>query len=211
MASILFLSHRLPYPPNKGDKLRSFHILEHLASRHRVFLGTFIDDPKDASYLDRLRPLCAAMRVERIIPVLARLRSLKALAFDEPLSIAYYGNRALARWVDEVVSTEQIEAAVIFSSPMFQFVAKMRALKVIMDFVDVDSSKWAEYAKSTPAPLSWIYRREGSCLLRYERAAAASCLRSLFVTEAEAELFRKLAPESASRTAAIENGVDSAY
>ena len=68
MANILYLVHRLPYPPNKGDKVRSYHLLKHLARQHRVFLGTFIDDPEDEPHIATLRELCADIHVVRLAP-----------------------------------------------------------------------------------------------------------------------------------------------
>ena len=68
MANILYLVHRLPYPPNKGDKVRSYNLLKHLASQHRVFLGTFIDDPEDEPHIATLRKLCADVFVAKLDP-----------------------------------------------------------------------------------------------------------------------------------------------
>ena len=79
MANILFLTHRLPYPPNKGDKVRSYHLLKHLAARHRVFLATYVDDPDDEIYVGRVRDLCADLFVARLNPRLAKIRSLVGL------------------------------------------------------------------------------------------------------------------------------------
>jgi sugar transferase (PEP-CTERM/EpsH1 system associated) len=208
---LLFLCHRMPYPPNKGDKVRSFHLLEHLASRYRVFLGTFVDDPHDCEHVERIQRLCAGVCVQAITPVVARIFSLSALAKGVPLSVAYYRNPALTAWVREVVRRERIKSALVFSSPMFQFVAGLRDLHVVTDFVDVDSMKWTQYAAGTRAGLSWLYRREGERLLAYEREAAARSAAALFVTDAEARLFRRLAPECADRTRTVENGVDIGY
>jgi hypothetical protein len=68
MSNILYLVHRLPYPPNKGDKVRSYHLLKHLAARHRVFLGTFVDDPQDEAYVDVVAESCAQMHAVRLSP-----------------------------------------------------------------------------------------------------------------------------------------------
>ena len=72
MSNLLYLVHRLPYPPNKGDKVRSYHLLAHLAARHSVFLGTFIDDPQDEAYADTLRDYCADLHIGRLSPRVAR-------------------------------------------------------------------------------------------------------------------------------------------
>ena len=209
MANLLYLVHRIPYPPNKGDKVRSYHILKHLAARHRVFLGTFADDPDDLQHVARLRELCAELRVIELSPRLARLRSVSGFAANEPLSVAYYRNAELARWVDTTLANEAIDGCIVFSSAMAQYVAGADAPRtVLIDFVDVDSAKWAQYANSRWWPLSWVYRREGSRLLAFERAAADRATRAFFVTDAEADLFRRLAPGCVGRIETIGNGVD---
>jgi sugar transferase (PEP-CTERM/EpsH1 system associated) len=207
MANILYLVHRMPYPPNKGDKVRSYHLLKHLTARHRVFLGTFVDDPQDEAHLDTVRALCTGAFFERLHPARAKLASLAALGARAPLALYYYRARALRRWVREVVQREAIDAAVVFSSSMAQY-AEGLGVPVFVDFVDVDSAKWTEYASRKPWPLSWLYHREGERLLAYEREVAAWAERSFFVTGHEVELFRSLAPECAARVEVSCNGVD---
>ena len=211
MANILYLVHRLPYPPNKGDKLRSYHLLKHLLERHRVFLGTFIDDPEDEPHIELLRGMCADLHVARIDPRLARLRSLNGLVAGEPLTLAYYRDGGLRTWIDECCRTNAIDAAVIFSSAMAQYVEDKPLLPTLIDFVDVDSAKWTQYAAKHRWPLSWLYRREGETLLAYERRMAARATRGLFVTEAEVALFTRLAPECSRQVEAVGNGVDADY
>lgn len=211
MANILYLVHRLPYPPNKGDKVRSYHLLKHLARRHRVFLGTFIDDPEDDAHVDTVGALCAELHVSRLHPRLARLRSLTALAFGEPLTLSYYRNHALSKWVRQISHTHNIDAALIFSSAMTQYIGGFQRLPTLIDFVDVDSAKWTQYAPRHRWPLSWLYRREGRLLLDYERRMAARSTRSFFVTENEKELFCRQAPECRVRVEAMCNGVDANY
>jgi sugar transferase (PEP-CTERM/EpsH1 system associated) len=211
MANILYLVHRLPYPPNKGDKVRSYHLLKHLVRAHRVFLGTFIDDPEDERHLDTVRPLCAGLHVVRLNPGLARLYSLRGLFSGEALSLPYYRDASLQAWVDGVLAGEKIDAIVLFSSPMAQYVGRESRLPVLLDFVDVDSAKWTQYAQTHRGPKAWIYGREGRLLLAFERRAAMDAVRSFFVTENEADLFRRAAPECAGRVEAMQNGVDADF
>lgn len=211
MANLLYLVHRLPYPPNKGDKLRSFHLLKHLAARHRVFLGTFVDDPEDEAHVQSLKPWVAEMHVARLRPKLARLASLRALPRGQALTLSYYDDPGLRRWVRELARSQPLDAAVVFSSSMAQYVDTLPQLPVLVDFVDVDSAKWTQYAPAHRWPMSWLYAREGQRLLAYERAVAARARRSFFVTPAEAELFQLMAPECAGRVDALGNGVDAEY
>ncbi|HEY9103460.1 TIGR03087 family PEP-CTERM/XrtA system glycosyltransferase [Chitinimonas sp.] len=210
MSNILFLVHRLPYPPNKGDKVRSYHLLKHLAARHRVFLGTFVDDPEDEVHIAALPPFCADLRVERLSPRWAKLRSLAGLLSNEALTLPFYRNRRLQAWVNRTLATQQIDAVVIFSSAMAQYVQGAK-VPVLVDFVDVDSAKWTQYAGNHRWPMSWLYRREGERLLAFERTVAQRSRRSFFVTDNEVALFRKAAPESVPVTEAICNGVDAEF
>ena len=211
MANILFLVHRLPFPPNKGDKVRSFHLLKHLAARHRVFLGTFVDDPDDLQHIETVRNFCSGMHIARLEPKFAKLRSLNALLADDPLTLRYYRDAGLQGWVENTCRSQKIDAAVIFSSAMAQYVESIPRLQTVVDFVDVDSAKWTQYAPNHRWPMSWLYRREGRKLLAYEREVAARSARSFFVTAAEVELFNRLAPECSVRVEPVCNGVDADY
>lgn len=210
MAELLFLAHRLPYPPNKGDKVRSWHLLKHLAQHHRVHLGTFIDDPDDEQHLPVLQGVCASVQALRLRPRLARVASLAGLLRREPLTLAYYRSAALQAWVRQLHASQRLEGALVFSSSMAPY-AQGLDLPVWVDFVDVDSAKWSEYARHHRGPLGWLYGREGRELLAYERRVAAQAEHGFFATEKEAEMFRSLAPECAERVSALCNGVDFDY
>jgi sugar transferase (PEP-CTERM/EpsH1 system associated) len=210
MEPLLFLAHRLPYPPNKGDKIRSHHLLRFLAARYRVYLGTFIDEAADRAQVEALREWCAGFRVEKLNPRAARLASLRGLLAGEALTLPYYRHAGLARWVEDTVAEEGIRKAVAFSSAMAQFVPTGMAVRV-MDMVDVDSDKWAQYAPTKPWPLSWLYRREAQRLGEWEARVACEFDATLLVSEAEARHLRQRAPAAADKIGWFENGVDAAY
>ena len=211
MGNLLYLVHRLPYPPNKGDKVRSFHLLKHLASRHQVFLGTFIDDPEDEAFVEKLTEFCAGMHIARLSPKAAKIKSLAGLFSKEALTLPYYRDTAFQAWVDKTVRDEKIDAAVIFSSAMAQYVDNHERLRVLVDFVDVDSAKWTQYASTHRWPFSWIYRREGEHLLAFERRTAVAATHSFFVTQNEVDLFLRYAPECPEKVSPMCNGVDSDF
>ncbi len=215
MANVLYLVHRLPYPPNKGDKVRSYHLLKHLASRHQVHLGTFVDDPQDRAYLEVVGRMTADLHAVDLHPAAAKVKSLQGLASGDALSLPYYADRSMQRWVDRVVQEVRIDTIVVFSSAMAQYVQEQLESAdgpvVLIDFVDVDSAKWGHYATRHRWPLSWLYRRESRHLLAFERRVACRADRSFFVTERESALFCELAPECAARVSTIGNGVDADY
>jgi sugar transferase (PEP-CTERM/EpsH1 system associated) len=210
---LLYLVHRLPYPPNKGDKIASFNLLRFLAARYDIWLGTFIDDPQDRRHLDALREYCVELCAPEIRPAWARLASLRGLLSGEALSLPYLRNRRLQDWVDRVLAEHRPERIVVFSGPMAQYVSgRLPADSVgLFDMVDVDSEKWRSYGERKRWPMSWLYRREADRLLAFERRMAQVFDATVFVSREEAELFRRLAPESAARTTYRIQGVDSAF
>jgi len=213
MGNLLYLVHRLPYPPNKGDKVRSYHLLKHLTASHRVFLGTFVDDPDDAQHIETLRTMCPDLHVAHLQPRWAKVQSTTALLSNEALGLKYYRNAGLQEWVNRVLAENTIDMAVIFSSVMAQYVEHSQApnTPMLVDFVDVDSHKWTQYAPNHSWPLSWLFRREGQRLLAYERSIAAKARHSFFVTANEVALFQSMAPESTGRVDAMGNGVDADF
>jgi sugar transferase (PEP-CTERM/EpsH1 system associated) len=211
MQPLLYLVHRLPYPPNKGDKIRTYHLLRFLSRHYRVYLGTFADMEGDGLYADALREYCAELKVVPLSPLLARARCTVGLLRGEPLSLSYYRSAELQRWVDRVIEEHRIDRAVTFSSMMTLYLDRPGAPRLVADFCDVDSQKWAQYAEGRAWPASFIYGREGRTLLAFERRMAARALACTFVTPTEAELFARLAPECAPRLHAIGNGVDTDF
>lgn len=210
---LLYLVHRLPYPPNKGDKIASFNLLRFLAQRYDVWLGTFIDDPQDRQHLDALRPYCVDICAPEIKPALARIASLRGLLTGEALSLPYLRSAQLQDWTDQVLAEQQPERVVVFSGPMAQYLCGrlQPGMISLFDMVDVDSEKWRSYGERKRWPMSWLYRREADRLLAFERRMAQAFDATVFVSREEAELFRQLAPESAARTTYRIQGVDSAH
>lgn len=212
VSNILYLVHRLPYPPNKGDKVRSYHLLRHLQKSHRVFLGTFIDDPDDEKHLPALQAMCKDLHVERIDARSAKVKSLAGLLTGEPLTLAFYRNAGMRAWVSQIAAAHPLQACVVFSSAMAQYAQPLLPqVPMLVDFVDVDSAKWTQYAPAHRWPLSVLYRREGRRLLAYERAMTMQAHRSYFVTPNETALFVSQAPECEGRVESMPNGVDSEF
>ncbi|MDL2353701.1 MAG: TIGR03087 family PEP-CTERM/XrtA system glycosyltransferase [Pseudomonadota bacterium] len=211
MEDLLLLIHRIPYPPNKGDKIRSYHLLKHLAQRYRVHLATFVDDADDWQHVPHVQALCASSHFAPLQPLLARVRSLGALLANRSLSLDYYRDAGLRAWSAQAVRQHGIGRIVVFSSAMAQYAEAYPQARRVVDFCDVDSDKWRQYADQKRWPMSWLYRHEARQLLAYERHVARSCDAALFVSAPEADLFRQLAPESDARIGFFNNGVDTDY
>ena len=211
MRSILFLCHRLPWPPSKGDKIRSYHVLRRLAEHYRVYLGTFVDDSADWQYLAPVEALCAEVCVRPLTPRQTRWRALASLARGEALTVGAYRDSVMRRWIEGLLSERKVDLALCYSSGVAPFVMAYPQLRRVMDFVDVDSDKWRQYAQANRGLKRMIYQREARRLAKFERAVAAQFDASVLVSEAEAAFFRQQVPAAAEKVHGIPNGVDGEY
>ncbi|MDP2267026.1 MAG: TIGR03087 family PEP-CTERM/XrtA system glycosyltransferase [Thiobacillus sp.] len=210
MDGLLFLAHRIPFPPNKGDKIRSFHLLRHLSTRYAIHLGAFVDDPDDWQYRDALKPYCASIKLLPLNPRRAKLGSLRGLFSGEALTLPYYRNKELLHWAAGLADTGKVSRGLAFSSAMAQFMPENLERRVL-DMVDVDSDKWTQYAPTQRWPLDWVYGREGRKLAEWEAHVAQDFDATLLVSQAEAALLQQRAPHAQHKISAFENGVDAGY
>lgn len=212
MADILFLAHRVPYPPDKGDKIRSWRMLEHLAQYATVHLGAFVDDPDDMVHEDFLRSICGSVCLRPMRRPDRTVRALRGLLRGEALSMALFHDRAMTTWVNETMRNARPEGIFVFSSQMAPYaLAHLGQRRGVMDFVDVDSEKWLQYAREGSGVRRAIYAREGRLLRAFEKHAARQFDASLFVSEAEAALFRQAIGSQTKNVLAVSNGVDTGY
>jgi len=185
--SALYLAHRIPYPPNKGDKIRSWRTLEHLAARFRVHLCAFVDDAADFQHEDRLRGVCESVALVPLDRYRATLKSAVGVLTGEPLTIPYYRD---ARMTAAVAAARARSPAVeiAFSSSMAQYLEKWAGAPRIIDLCDADSAKWAEYGRRRGWPMGAVYAREGRLLAKTETSIINWAEAAFAVSEEEADL-----------------------
>jgi len=210
VSEILFLAHRIPFPPDRGDKIRSWHMLKHLAGLGRVHLGCFADDDADAAHLTALREALRGALGEAHVEVRRTGRATaaaRALIERKPVSLTLFDSAAMRGFVGTMLAKPEVETVFTFSGQMAQFVPEGVRQQFVMDFVDMDSAKFEAYA-AAGGPLAPLHRREARRLFAFERSVAARADASLFVSEAEAALFRSRAGLRRADIRAVGNGVD---
>ncbi len=186
--NILYLAHRLPFPPNKGDKLRAFRHIQHLAQRHRVWCACFIDDPADSQHIDTLKGFCEDVQPVRLGRKEALIKGLLGLAGGSTVTEAYYRRAAMARTVEELTSRVRFDVVVAFSSSMASYALGAMAPRRVLDLCDCDSRKWSAYADVCRGPHRSLYRLEGSRLAKRERDWVSRFDATIVVAATEAQL-----------------------
>ncbi len=169
-------------------------MLKHLSQRYRIHLGTFIDDEKDWKYLDRVKDLCGETCFPNLNPTSPVYVASPALS-GQPLTLPYYRDSGLQAWVNNVLETRPIRNILVFSSAMAQYVSHARRRRII-DFVDIDSDKWMQYAadKNMADELDLSVGNQ-DCCWNMKDGSPRNFDSATFVSEAEADLFKRLAPK----------------
>jgi sugar transferase (PEP-CTERM/EpsH1 system associated) len=207
---LLFLAHRIPYPPDRGDKIRSWHLLKHLGGLARVHLACFADDEADAAHLPALREAMGRSLGEAHVEVRRTGKALagaRALLEGRPVSLTLFDSARMRAFVANMLARPSVGTVFAFSGQMAQFVPAGTGRRFVMDFGDMDSAKFAAYAERG-GPMAAVHRREAEKLLAFEKSVAARADVSLFVSEAEAGLFRRAIALPGADVRAIQNGVD---
>ena len=204
---ILFLAQRVPYPPNKGDKLRSFHHIKHLSQRHQISLICLTDDEQELRYRDELMPYCQSVDIVLRSSRMSNLRSLAYLFSSVPLTLPYFYSRQLQQRVQDKLKEHAFDLIFVYCSSMAQYVEQVKDIPRVIDFVDVDSQKWAQYAQRSSFPKKWVYASESHRLGRYEAHLARTYQHCFLVSDREVADFRKQIASCETMTA-IFNGVD---
>lgn len=203
--NILYLAHRIPYPPDKGDKLRSYREVEHLARRHRVWCACFVDNAADEEYVNPLRAFCQEVAAIPLSRARARIRGLAGLLRGRTLTESFYSHSQMRAILKRWSRAVDFDAAVAFSSSMARYALAVRAKKHVLDLCDLDSQKWLDYAKTSRGFVRRLYETEGRWLAAAELTYLDKFDATLVITQAEAKPL--LSAERCDKLHILRNGV----
>jgi polysaccharide biosynthesis protein PslH len=206
---IFFVCQRVPFPPDRGDKIVTFNEIRHLSRQHEVHVFCLGEDAADLDNIPALHAYAKSVTAVAVSGVGSKLRSLKALLAGQPLSVAAFDAAALHRAIISKYDETRPDLIIVFSSNVAQYAEHFAGVPRIMQFHDIDSLKWAQYAEHSKFPLTWIYRVEAKRLLAYEWRIARRFAHALVCTVAERRDFERLFPGIA--VSLVGNGVDLDY
>ncbi|GMM94474.1 TIGR03087 family PEP-CTERM/XrtA system glycosyltransferase [Qipengyuania sp. MTN3-11] len=211
MGEILFLAHRMPFPPDRGDKIRSHHILRGLAGIAPVHVATFADTESDREMEAALGEVAAShVLVSRRKPL--ALAGLQALATGKPVSLTAFADARLQAWVWKTLAERPIDTVFVFSGQMGQYVPAGFGGRVIVDLCDVDSAKFGTYAETASWPRSVAMRREDRLLRAEEARLVERADVTLLISREEAALLHsRLPPGAEANLVALGNGIDATF
>lgn len=202
---LLYLSHCVPNPPNKGEKIRSYHQVHHLAQRHNVHLVCFAREDREIEEAHQLAGVCASVYAEKVHNIKGLLRGACGLALGGCLNELFYRSAAMKRYVRTLAAKQPIRMTFAYSAVMHPY-APAR-IPVLLDLIDVDSEKWFDYSLTRKPAM--LYRLEAKRLRAFERRCVEASAKTLVTTAHEESVLRSFVPNAS--TGYMENGIDGEY
>ena len=206
---IFYICRRVPFPPDRGDKIAAFNAIRHLAARHEVHVFCLGDGVQDLANISGLQAYAKSVSAAPVDEFTIKLRALAALVTGQPLSVAALNESKLHDAIQKKFTELRPDLIIVYSCNMAQFAEHFPNVPRIMHFGDLDSLKWPQYAERSSIPLNWIYAIEARRLLGYERHIAQIFSHALVHTEIEKHDFERLIP--GIPVAVVGNGVDLDY
>lgn len=213
--NILLLSHRVPFPPNKGEKIRTFHQLKYLSELgHQIHLFSPYEDSTELAHFNSLQgsSLCTSVKAAPLKHKVIRL--LTGLVKGQPMSVANFYDKILQQKFDQFLLGNNVDAIICSASSMAEYIFKSAVLRtldksplLIMDFMDVDSDKWGQYQQSSAFPMTRVYAREQQLLAQYEKRIVKQFDASYLIAQAEVTLFNQKVIKS-DKVHVMGNGLD---
>lgn len=204
--NILYVTHRFPYPPSGGAKVRAFHCLRDLGERNRVVVAAPLRDGEEAEAVPGLKRYCHDVLSAPVSASRAVWQVMTRVATLRPASVGYFHSPELVRKVRRHLANERVDLIIVHCSSVAPYVSDVAEIPKVLDFVDIDSRKWIDYRPYKRFPMSLGYGLEGWTLARLEAALAQRFDLCLAATQFEVDTLRSLAgPVSA---AVVNNGVD---
>lgn len=209
MAETLFLSHRIPFPPDRGDKIRSHHLLAGLAAQGPVHVATFAESASDRAQEGTLAQISASHLLVNRSKSLA-LAGAEAILSARPVSLTAFDNARIRRWIAETLERNAIDTIVVFSGQMGQYIPTDFSGRVIIDLCDVDSVKFEAYAQA--GDRVWLNRREGRLLAAEEERLAHRADVTLLISDNECDILRsRMKAMRAVDIRVLGNGIDADF
>ena len=208
--NILYLCHRFPFPPKRGGKIRPFNMIRHLqASGHQVTVCSLSRSAAEAQEGQGIAAHCTAFHMGHVKEAVQFARMVLRLPWVTPSSMGYFYSSELAAKVNALLKAQRWDLIFVHCSSVAQYVEHVREVPKMLDFGDMDSQKWLEYANYKPWPLSWGYTLEGSKMLWAEKRLARRFDVCTATTRAEWDTLNRYGTGAA--TDWFPNGVDAQF
>ncbi|MFK7788691.1 MAG: TIGR03087 family PEP-CTERM/XrtA system glycosyltransferase [Phycisphaeraceae bacterium] len=205
------MTHRVPYPPDRGDRIRAYHLLEGLSKRFDITLVAIADEPVTDTTTNKLASLCEQVLLTDARPMQRRAFAARALLTGQAITPAAMYDRALALRLITLHQQQPFDTVLTYCTGMIGYakglLAQLNPPRHVLDLVDVDSQKWARYAEQSRGPMRVVYQAEARRLRAVEAGKVVPFDEVTVISDAEADRYCKYVTDRHTPTV-VGNGVD---
>lgn len=207
---ILYVCHRFPFPPKRGGKIRPFNMIRHFSAQgHQVTVCSLSRSAGEAVEGEGIATHCHHYEMAAVKNPIQVIRMVARLPLLTPSSMGFFYSPSLKQRINALLAKEKYDLIFVHCSSVAQYVEDVQGIPKILDFGDMDSQKWLEYANYKPFPLSLGYRLEGTKMEMAEKRLARKFDLCTATTRAEWETLESYG--SAHKTDWFPNGVDANF
>jgi sugar transferase (PEP-CTERM/EpsH1 system associated) len=203
---IAFVTSRFPFPVEKGDKLRAFHQIRVLSTRHEIHLVSLSHRKVSKEDLDAMSPYCASVKVFHITRWLMPIQLILGWIEGLPLQVAYFLDRTIKRKVQHYIirlDPDHVICQLIRAVPYVQALPFSKTL----DYMDVFSEGMRQRSRQTTA-IGFLFKAEAKRLTQYERTVYKDFDHHVIISDQDKE---RLKLPSREFITVIPNGVDESF
>lgn len=207
---ILYVCHRFPYPPKRGGTIRPFNMIKHLhAVGHEVVVCSLTRSDEMTREAQGIAPFCTEFHLGQVDDRVQTLRMLATVPTPRTASASFFHSGKLDRTIRRLLAEQKFDLIFVHCSSVAHYVEHVRGIPKILDFGDMDSQKWLEYAQHKPFPLSLGYWWEGIRLRAEEKRLARRFDLCTTITRAECQTL--IDYDTGAPTDWFPNGVDNGF
>ena len=211
---LLMLTHRFPFPPNRGDRIRTYNILREMSANFAITLGSLADEPVSRSQLDHVKALCEEVIVVPTNRAAKLWKAAQSLLKGTSITEEIFGSSLLLKKIKQMQQASPFDCALAFCSSMYPYVNRpeFSGTSVAVDLIDVDSAKWKQMSQESTFPKRLVFKREAKKIQIVEQQIADNADAICLVSSEEANLYQDAIKAHSEKTVlGICNGVDTDY
>ena len=215
---LLWLNAGLLLPLDKGGKLRTWHVMRHIARRHDITYLSFEDPSTTEADRAGMREVCRELlTVPRVDAQKGTARfyadAARYLVDPVPYAVAKYRSAAYRRHIERLLRSERFDLVVCDFLPPAINLPGTLPCPAVMFTHNVEAEIWRRHAENASNPISRrLLARQQHRMLRFEQRALARFDLVLAVSDADRRTFERLYSKSLRAPVhVVQTGVDTAY
>jgi sugar transferase (PEP-CTERM/EpsH1 system associated) len=205
---MVFITSRFPYPLDKGDKLRAYHLIKQLSLNYDIFLIALSDEMVRPEWGDELVPYTTEIRIFRLGKIGILIRLLQNVLQSKPFQIAYFTDFLIQRKIKKLLVDFEPDHIFCQMIRPAEYVKNYHRCRKTIDYMDILSLGMERRALKSSWISKFVFKLEAQRLVDYEQRLFNYFEFHLMISQQDANGFPY---ELRNKLIIIPNGIDTEY